>query len=314
MNKNLFQPGEIKTKEGEFKLGLVHTFEEPVEEVEVEEVPQYTGPTADDLKREAEDFKVQWESEKQKMLDDAQAQANAIIESAKNAAFEEVKKQTDEAQTIKAQAETEAQKIIADAREQASQIQAKSEIEKDEIKRNSYEEGLKEGKKDGYDSGKEEVNRLIDRSHKILEAVLNRREQILNETEEQIIQLVLLMTRKVVKVMSENQKSVVMANVLSALKKVKARGDVTIRVNLEDVKLTTEHIKDFTEQVESVSGITVVEDSSVEKGGCIVETDFGAIDARISSQLSELESKILEISPMKPIQKNPSSAQTAAQK
>lgn len=314
MNKNLFQPGEIKTKEGEFKLGLVHTFEEPVEEVEVEEVPQYTGPTADDLKREAEDFKVQWESEKQKMLDDAQAQANAIIESAKNAAFEEVKKQTDEAQTIKAQAENEAQKIIADAREQASQIQAKSEIEKDEIKRNSYEEGLKEGKKDGYDSGKKEVNRLIDRSHKILEAVLNRREQILNETEEQIIQLVLLMTRKVVKVMSENQKSVVMANVLSALKKVKARGDVTIRVNLEDVKLTTEHIKDFTEQVESVSGITVVEDSSVEKGGCIVETDFGAIDARISSQLSELESKILEISPMKPIQKNPSSAQTAAQK
>ncbi|WP_296022859.1 flagellar assembly protein FliH [Treponema sp. UBA7570] len=314
MNKNLFQPGEIKTKEGEFKLGLVHTFEKPVEEVEVEEVPQYTGPTADDLKREAEDFKVQWESEKQKMLDDAQAQADAIIESAKNAAFEEVKKQTDEAQTIKAQAENEAQKIIADAKEQANQIQAKSEIEKDEIKRNSYEEGLKEGKKDGYDSGKEEVSRLIDRSHKILEAVMNRREQILNETEEQIIQLVLLMTRKVVKVMSENQKSVVMANVLSALKKVKARGDVTIRVNLEDVKLTTEHIKDFTEQVESVKGITVVEDSSVEKGGCIVETDFGAIDARISSQLSELENKILEISPMKPIQKNSASAQTAAQK
>ena len=314
MNKNLFQPGEIKTKEGEFKLGLVHTFEKPVEEVEVEEVPQYTGPTADDLNREAEDFKVQWESEKQKMLDDAQAQADAIIESAKNAAFEEVKKQTDEAQTIKAQAENEAQKIIADAKEQANQIQAKSEIEKDEIKRNSYEEGLKEGKKDGYDSGKEEVSRLIDRSHKILEAVMNRREQILNETEEQIIQLVLLMTRKVVKVMSENQKSVVMANVLSALKKVKARGDVTIRVNLEDVKLTTEHIKDFTEQVESVKGITVVEDSSVEKGGCIVETDFGAIDARISSQLSELENKILEISPMKPIQKNSASAQTAAQK
>ena len=314
MNKNLFQPGEIKTKEGEFKLGLVHTFEKPVEEVEVEEVPQYTGPTADDLKREAEDFKVQWESEKQKMLDDAQAQADAIIESAKNAAFEEVKKQTDEAQTIKAQAENEAQKIIADAKEQDNQIQAKSEIEKDEIKRNSYEEGLKEGKKDGYDSGKEEVSRLIDRSHKILEAVMNRREQILNETEEQIIQLVLLMTRKVVKVMSENQKSVVMANVLSALKKVKARGDVTIRVNLEDVKLTTEHIKDFTEQVESVKGITVVEDSSVEKGGCIVETDFGAIDARISSQLSELENKILEISPMKPIQKNSASAQTAAQK
>ncbi|MDD5789690.1 MAG: flagellar assembly protein FliH [Spirochaetia bacterium] len=304
MNKNLFQPGEIKAKDGEFKLGLVHSFEEPVEEVEVEEVPQYTGPTADDLRREAEAFKVQWEAEKQQLLAEAQSQADAIIENAKKAAFDEVKRQTDEAQVIKAQAESEAQKIVADAKEQADQIHAAAEIEKNELKKNAYDEGLKEGQKNGYDSGKEEVNRMIDRSHKILEAVLNRREQILSETEEQIVQLVLLMTRKVVKVMSDNQKSVVMANVLSALKKVKARGEVTIRVNLEDVKLTTEHIKDFTEQVESVSGITVVEDSSVDKGGCIVETDFGAIDARISSQLSELENKILEISPLKTIQKN----------
>lgn len=304
MNKNLFQPGEIKAKDGEFKLGLVHSFEEPVEEVEVEEVPQYTGPTADDLRREAEDFKVQWEAEKQQMLTEAQAQADAIIENAKKAAFEEVKRQTDEAQVIKAQAESESQKIVADAKEQAEQINAAAEIEKNELKKNAYDEGLKEGQKDGYNSGKEEVNRMIDRSHKILEAVLSRREQILSETEEQIVQLVLLMTRKVVKVMSENQKSVVMANVLSALKKVKARGEVVIRVNLEDVKLTTEHIKDFTQQVESVSGITVVEDSSVDKGGCIVETDFGAIDARISSQLSELENKILEISPLKTIPKN----------
>ena len=46
--------------------------------------------------------------------------------------------------------------------------------------------------------------------------------------------------------------------------------------------------------VESIKNITVAEDSSVEKGGCIIETDFGAIDARISSQLNELEQKILE--------------------
>ena len=103
---------------------------------------------------------------------------------------------------------------------------------------------------------------------------------------------------------SENQKSVVMANVLQALKKVKGRGDVTIRVNMDDVKLTTDHIQDFIKQVENVQGITVLEDSSVEKGGCVVETDFGAIDARIQNQLSELETAILEISPIKTIQKN----------
>ena len=95
-----------------------------------------------------------------------------------------------------------------------------------------------------------------------------------------------------------------MANTLSALKKVRTRGEVTLRVNLEDVKLTTAHINEFIQHVENVKGITVLEDSTVEKGGCVVETDFGSIDARISSQLTELENKILEISPLKSIKRS----------
>ena len=304
MAKNLFQPGEIKKKEGEYKLGLVHEFYKPVEEVEVEEVPQYMGPTVEDLQREADEYKARWEVEKQQMLDQAQASADEIVNKAKDAAFAEVKRQSDEAQIIKNDAENKAQEIIKQAQEEATLIREKAESEREEIKKNAYDEGFKSGQETGFDTGKEEVTRLIGRSHKILEAVMTRREEILNETEQQIVELVLLMSRKVVKIMSDNQKQVVMANVLQALKKVKGRGDVTLRVNLEDVKLTTEHISDFIHQVENIKGITVIEDSSVDKGGCIVETDFGAIDARISSQLTELETKILELSPVKTMQKS----------
>ena len=138
----------------------------------------------------------------------------------------------------------------------------------------------------------------------MIEAVQAKRQEVLDNTEQQIVNLVILISRKVVKIMSENQKSVIMSNVLQALKKVKGSGDVTLRVNLADVKLTTEHIKDFIHQVENIKNISVVEDSSVEKGGCIVETDFGAIDARISSQLNELETQILNISPIKTVGKS----------
>ena len=51
--------------------------------------------------------------------------------------------------------------------------------------------------------------------------------------------------------------------------------------------------------VENVKSVTVVEDSSVDKGGCVIETDFGQIDARISSQLHEIEEKIIELTPIK---------------
>jgi flagellar assembly protein FliH len=102
----------------------------------------------------------------------------------------------------------------------------------------------------------------------------------------------------VVKVISENQKNVVINNVIQALRKLKSRGEVLVKVNLDDVDLTSEHVKDFMRMVENVQSVTVVEDSTVDKGGCIIETDFGEIDARISSQLHEIEEKILELSPI----------------
>lgn len=301
--QTLFQPGQLKPKEGEFKLQLVHEFAKPVEEEVKEEVPEYTGPTADDLKREAEAFKVQWEEEKKQMLLEAQAKADEIVKRAEDAAFAEVKRQTNQAQIVKSEAEQNAQEIIKNAHDEADRIIAEAKQEQDALKKSGYSEGLNKGREDGYSEGQLEVQRLVERTHKILEGVMARREEILSETEQQIVELVILMTRKVVKVISENQKSVILANTLQALKKVKGRGAVTIRVNMADVKLTTEHIQDFIKQVESVQGITVIEDSTVDKGGCIVETDFGAIDARIQNQLTELESAILEISPVKTVSK-----------
>ncbi len=303
MVKTVFRSNEIKNKEEKFQLRLLHDYAPVVEEV-IEEVPEYEGPTVDDLRREAEEYKKQFEIEKQGMLDEAQRKADEIVKKAEEAAFAEVKRQTDQAQVIKTQAETEVAKIKAEAQAEAERIIAEAQAERDKIINESKKQGYDTGYEAGYQDGQKEAERLVERMHSILDNVMKRREEILSETEYQIVELVVLMARKVVKIISENQKTVIMNNVLQALKKVKGRGDVTIRVNLADAKLTTEHIQDFIDRVEAVKGITVVEDTTVEKGGCIVETDFGAIDARISSQLTELEQKIMEISPVKTVAKS----------
>lgn len=300
MAKTVFRPGEAKELEKKMVLPLFKDYTPVEEEPEVEE-EVYEGPTVEDLKREAEEFKAQWEQEKQQMENDAQLKAEAIIKKAEDAAFEEVQRQTNSAAEIKAKAETDAAEILTKARTEAEQIIAEAEAKKSQLETEAHENGFEAGRKAGYEDGVAEVNRLIERMHKMVESVMQRREEILSETESQIVELVILMARKVIKILSESQKNVVMANTLAALKKVKTRGNVTLRVNLEEVKLTTDHIQEFIQHVENIEAIKVLEDSSVEKGGCIVETDFGAIDARISSQLTELENKILEVSPLKTI-------------
>ena len=303
MAKTVFRPNEIKAKPGEVTLKLIHDYS-PVEEVEEAPVEEYTGPTPDDLRREAEAFKTGWEIEKRRMLEIAQASADDIVKKAEEAAFAEVKRQTDQAQIIKSDAEQAASKIIEDAKLEAERIIQEANVEKENIKATAHQDGYNEGHEQGFMEGQNEVNRLVERVHKIVESVMVRREEILCETEQQIVELVLLMTRKVVKIISENQKTVVLSNVLAALKKIRTRGNITLRVNTEDLKLTTAHVDEFIKRIENVNGISVIEDSSVDKGGCIVETDFGAIDARISSQLAELESKIMEISPVKSVSKS----------
>ncbi len=298
MAQTVFRPNQIINKSGEVLLKLSKEFAPPVEEV-VEEEPEYTGPTADDLRREAEAFKKQWEQEKNQMIAQAQAQADKIIKDAENVAFNEVKKQSDQAAVIKNTAELNASDVVSKAKAEAEDIIRHAHDEEQHIFDMAQKDGFSKGHDEGYKVGSAESDRLVERLHKIIDSVQDKRQEILDGTEQQIVDLVLLMTRKIVKVISENQRNVVMSNIVHALRKVKGRGDVLIRVNMAELALTSEHTKEFLQAVENVKNITIVEDSAVDKGGCIIETDFGSIDARISSQLGELEQKILEISPVK---------------
>jgi len=51
--------------------------------------------------------------------------------------------------------------------------------------------------------------------------------------------------------------------------------------------------------MEKLENITIEEDSRVDPGGCVIETSFGDIDARIATQLSVIEEKIRELVPIK---------------
>jgi len=306
MLKAVFRPNELVTLADKIVIDSPTSFPEmahlaPIEEIkeDLDAIEEYKGPTADDLRREAEHFKIQWEDEKQRMFAQAKAEAERIIQDAKNTALTEVKNKTDEALVIKQQAQDEAEKIIAEAQLKAKEFENDSRLAIENERKEAVDSGRTEGKEEGYANGKAEVDRLIERTQVVLERAQDKRADILSETEKQIIGLVLLIARKVIKVLSENQKNIIISNVVEALRKVKSRGDIIIRVNLSDLQLATEHKEEFISLMEKSKSLQIVEDSSVDQGGCIIETDFGEIDARIASQLAELENKILEISPTK---------------
>jgi len=311
MTKTVFRPGELEINRTTVFLeppdtppGFLNlTQTDETTEEEHEDAEEYLGPTAEDIRREAELFKEHWEAEKESMIAAAKVEADKIIKEAEDAAFKEVKRKTDEAQVLKRRAQDDADKIIADATEKIKEMEAESRAALEGEQKKAEEAGYSEGHEAGFAEGKAEVERLIQRTQTVLQRAQDKRAEILEETEQEIITLVLLIARKVVKAITESQRSVIVSNVIEALKKVRVRGTITIRVNVADMELATEHTKDFINLVEGVKSIQLLEDSTVDEGGCIIETDFGEIDARIASQLAELEAKILEISPIRSLPK-----------
>ncbi|MBN2545278.1 MAG: flagellar assembly protein FliH [Spirochaetes bacterium] len=298
MAKSIFKGMEIVPSNIKVSIDIPKIQKKIKEVEEVREPEIYNGKTVEEIKREAEIFEKEFTEKKHSMIYDAEANAKAIIERARNEAFEIIKKKNDEAQEIRTKAEDEAKTIIEEARVQAKKIESEIQDTESKILTEARKRGYQDGWEEGYGKGSDEVKRLIERVQIILNASIQKRNEIFIETEQQIIGLVLLIAKKVIKVISENQKNVVINNVIQALRKLKSRGEVAIRVNLADLELTSQHKRDFVEMVEGIKSIKILEDSTVDRGGCIIDTDFGSIDARISSQLHEIEDKILELMPI----------------
>jgi len=301
MAKTVFRPNEIVNLQSTMVLNkhLGPEAEVAHEAEEVEAAPEYLGPSADDLRREAEAFKVEWEKEKEALIASSRAEADRIVKEAEEAAFEEVRRKSNQALKVKQEAEEEAARVVDEAEKRVAELESTAQAKLEAAEREAAKKGREEGREAGYTEGKAEVERLVGRLHVILDRAMDKRAEILEQTEAQVVELVLLVARKVVKVISENQKSVVVQNIGQALRKLKTKSDVIVRVNLADLQLATEHIKDFVQMTENAKKMTVVEDSTVDRGGCVIETDFGEIDARISSQLHELEERILEVAPIR---------------
>jgi flagellar assembly protein FliH len=299
--KKIFKAGDIKEigskvliTPPQFRPKEIEKAPEPEIE-EVEEAEPIEVETVEEIKDEQK--KILEETKRLKA--EAEAEVERIRKDAEEAAFKLMQKSNVDVRKLKEDAENEAEKLVTDAEAKAAQLeeeaQSKAEAILEEGKRNAAESGREQG----FKEGQEEVSRLIERLHAILDEANDKRKEILDSTERQVVDLVLIIARKVVKVISEASQKVVLENVRQALSKVKGETEITIKVNTRDLNLTTRHKKAFIAQVESLKQVRIEEDSRVKPGGCVIETSFGDIDARIEKQLDIIEERIRELIPIK---------------
>ena len=97
------------------------------------------------------------------------------------------------------------------------------------------------------------------------------------------------MARKLVLREVEVDGELVIRVIKSAIKKLEERSKIIVRVNPDDLPRVVERREEFFRSIEGLKELEIVEDSRVDRGGCIVEGGLGIVDARIQKQIEELE-------------------------
>lgn len=89
-------------------------------------------------------------------------------------------------------------------------------------------------------------------------------------------------------------KELVLQQVREALKRIVGVERIKLRVNPQDESIVKESRTAVTEDFDSVREIVIEIDETIEPGGCILESDSGNVDARLSTQLKKIEESLFE--------------------
>ncbi|HNL70625.1 MAG TPA: flagellar assembly protein FliH, partial [Leptospiraceae bacterium] len=261
-------------------------------------IEQYHGPTIEEIEAELERYRKETEEKIQKMLEEAHERARAIEEEGKSVAFNLIQESKEKAKREEETARVNAEQLVERAKLEVERLIKEADMRVNEIEHEAYTKGYDAGREVGFKRGQSEVRRLIDRIGTIVGQAIDVREEIIAASEKQMVDMILMVARKVIKDEVAERKEVVLNNIREALKRIKDRDRVDIRVNFADLELTTAHKDELIKMMESLRKVNIYEDSRIDRGGCIIETDVGSIDARISTQLKEIEEAIRNAQPM----------------
>lgn len=176
------------------------------------------------------------------------------------------------------EAKTVGKQIIAEAQAKAEEIKAEALRFKEEV----FAMARLEAKADVQARQAEELARAKVQAG-----------QIVADSEKEVLELALKVAAKIIGRDLERDPDLVLEIVAGCTEAARSSKAMIIKVNPEDGKLLREKRPRLTELIGRSVDLSIRDDSEVEKGGCIIQTEYGTIDGQIRTQLQMLQNVFL---------------------
>ena len=162
------------------------------------------------------------------------------------------------------------------------------EPEKD-LEEQAYINGFEKGEKEGRESSKNRIETLLISLDQALLGIDKAKKDLFLISEREAVELALSIAGKIIHQEVSTDRGVVLNVVKAALKKVTKHKKIKIRLNPADLDFMNEVKSQMPGLVDSFDEVIFEGDTSIGDGGCVIDTNFGDIDARIEKQLLAVE-------------------------
>ena len=157
------------------------------------------------------------------------------------------------------------------------------------LEREAFTKGYAAGERAGLEAGARRADAMLRRMAQTIEDISRLRKTMVHQTERQMVQLALLLARRVVGRELSLDTELVAAMAHVALERLGESAPATIRLNPEDYA----GIVLLRGEAWEGSLVTITPDPALPRGGCVVDSEFGRVDASIEAQLGELSRALL---------------------
>jgi flagellar assembly protein FliH len=191
-----------------------------------------------------------------------------------------------EALAIVDAASANAEALLADARDRARAIVEGAAADAEDVLARAHAEGKTAGYGAGQTQASDENDEMLATMRGLIEMARVERHKIVESAEGEIVRLAMGIAERIVQQQIALDRGVVVEMTKAAVSRLLNRESITVRVNPSDFERMKEHREDVL-ALGDVSHMRIIEDQRVDRGGVVVETESGSVDARIVTQVAE---------------------------
>jgi len=156
----------------------------------------------------------------------------------------------------------------------------------------AYNAGYSEGIHEGRTREKQEISLALASVEKLIKTLKTLKTELLERFEADILSLSMAVAEKVIHKEVSINRDVIVAVLKDTIRHVKDKEGLRIRLNPDDYKYIIEIKPEFLNNYSEMSNVKFEVDGQIQRGGAIIETNFGEMDAQLDHQLQRMKESL----------------------